>query len=88
LGGDGFGGDRMVAGDQLHAHPEAAELGLNVTADQVISGAEWEALSRKDQERVAAERVIFARMTPENKVQVVQALENADVRTAMVGDGA
>ena len=27
-------------------------------------------------------------MTPENKVQVVQTLENADVRTAMVGDGA
>jgi cation-transporting P-type ATPase I len=32
--------------------------------------------------------VIFARMTPENKVQVVQTLENAGVRTAMVGDGA
>ncbi len=45
-------------------------------------------LSRKDQERVVTERVIFARMTPENKVQVVQTLENAGVRTAMVGDGA
>lgn len=88
LGGLGVG-VKLITGDHpITAKAIAAELGLNVTADQVISGAEWEALSRKDQERVAAERVIFARMTPENKVQVVQALENADVRTAMVGDGA
>jgi cation-transporting P-type ATPase I len=33
------------------------------------------------------ERVIFARMTPENKVQVVQTLEGAGVLCAMVGDG-
>ncbi|WP_289121841.1 cation-translocating P-type ATPase [Mycobacterium marseillense] len=87
---DGLGvGVKLITGDHpITAKAIAAELGLSVTADQVISGAEWEALSRKDQERVAAERVIFARMTPENKVQVVQALENADVRTAMVGDGA
>ena len=88
LGGLGIG-VKLITGDHpITAKAIAAELRLNVSADQVISGAEWEALSRKDQERVAAERVIFARMTPENKVQVVQALENAGVRTAMVGDGA
>lgn len=88
LGGLGIG-VKLITGDHpITAKAIAAELGLNVTADQVISGAEWEALSRKDQERVVAERVIFARMTPENKVQVVQTLENAGVRTAMVGDGA
>jgi magnesium-transporting ATPase (P-type) len=58
-----------------------------VTAEQVISGSEWDSLSRKDQERVVTERVIFARMTPENKVQVVQTLEAAGVLCAMVGDG-
>jgi magnesium-transporting ATPase (P-type) len=88
LGGLGIG-VKLITGDHpITAKAIAAELGLNVRTDQVISGAEWEALSRKDQERVVAERVIFARMTPENKVQVVQTLENAGVRTAMVGDGA
>ena len=82
-------GVKLITGDHpITAKAIAEELGLSVTAEQVISGAEWDALSRKDQERVVTERVIFARMTPENKVQVVQTLESAGVRTAMVGDGA
>jgi cation-transporting ATPase I len=82
-------GIKLITGDHpITAKAIAEELGLPVTAEQVITGAEWDSLSRKDQERVVTERVIFARMTPENKVQVVQTLENAGVRTAMVGDGA
>ena len=82
-------GIKLITGDHpITAKAIAEELGLPVTAEQVITGAEWESLSRKDQERVVTERVIFARMTPENKVQVVQTLESAGVRTAMVGDGA
>ncbi len=45
-------------------------------------------LSRHDQERAAAERVVFARMSPENKVQIVQTLERTGRVCAMVGDGA
>lgn len=82
-------GVKLITGDHpITAKAIAEELGLPVTGKQVISGAEWDSLSRKEQERVVTERVIFARMTPENKVQVVQTLENAGVRTAMVGDGA
>lgn len=82
-------GVKLITGDHpITAKAIAAELGLGVTAEQVITGAQWDALSRKDQERAVTERVIFARMTPENKVQVVQTLESAEVRTAMVGDGA
>ncbi|MDT5346724.1 MAG: hypothetical protein QOH91_11, partial [Mycobacterium sp.] len=82
-------GIKLITGDHpITVKAIAEELGLPVTAEQVITGAEWDSLSRKDQERVVTERVIFARMTPENKVQVVQTLENAGVRTAMVGDGA
>ena len=81
-------GIKLITGDHpITARAIAAELGLPVTAEQVISGAEWDALSRKDQERVVTERVIFARMSPENKVQVVQTLEGAGVLCAMVGDG-
>ena len=82
-------GIKLITGDHpITATAIAEELGLPVTTEQVITGVEWDALSRKDQEHVVTERVIFARMTPENKVQVVQTLENAGVRTAMVGDGA
>jgi len=81
-------GVKLITGDHpITATAIAAELGLPVTAEQVISGSEWDSLSRKKQERVVTERVIFARMTPENKVQVVQTLESAGVLCAMVGDG-
>ncbi|HET9876724.1 MAG TPA: HAD-IC family P-type ATPase, partial [Mycobacterium sp.] len=80
---------RLITGDHpITATAIAAELGVSVTADQVITGSEWNALSRKDQERVVCERVIFARMSPENKVQIVQTLKRAGRVCAMVGDGA
>ncbi|HYB34442.1 MAG TPA: cation-translocating P-type ATPase [Mycobacterium sp.] len=79
---------RLITGDHpITATAIAKELGMPVTADQVISGAEWNALSRKDQERAVAERVVFARMSPENKVQIVQTLERTGKVCAMVGDG-
>jgi cation-transporting P-type ATPase I len=79
---------RLITGDHpITATAIAREMGLQVTAAQVISGAEWDALSRKDQERAVTERVIFARMSPENKVQVVQTVERTGKVCAMVGDG-
>ncbi len=81
-------GIRLITGDHpITATAIAREMGMPVTAEQVISGAEWDELSRKDQERAVSERVIFARMSPENKVQVVQTLERSGKVCAMVGDG-
>ncbi|MBI2709252.1 MAG: cation-translocating P-type ATPase [Actinobacteria bacterium] len=80
---------RLITGDHpVTATAIARELGLSVSADEVITGSEWNALSRQDQQRAVSERVIFARMSPENKVQVVQTLERAGRVCAMVGDGA
>nr|WP_231614258.1 cation-translocating P-type ATPase [Mycobacterium nebraskense] len=80
---------RLITGDHpVTATAIARELGLPVSADEVITGSEWNALSRQDQQRAVSERVIFARMSPENKVQVVQTLERAGRVCAMVGDGA
>ncbi|OBJ60377.1 haloacid dehalogenase [Mycobacterium sp. 1423905.2] len=79
---------RLITGDHpITAAAIARELGVPVGTDQIISGAEWDALSRKDQENAVAERTIFARMTPENKVQIVQTLERSGRVCAMVGDG-
>ena len=80
---------RLITGDHpVTATAIARELGVPVSADQVITGSEWNALSRQDQLRAVSERVIFARMSPENKVQIVQTLERAGRVCAMVGDGA
>ncbi len=79
---------RLITGDHpITAAAIAQELGMPLGDKQIISGAEWDALSRKDQERAVAERIIFARMTPENKVQIVQMLERSGRVCAMVGDG-
>ena len=82
-------GVRLITGDHpITATAIANELGMPVTADQVISGSEWEALSRRGQEQAVTERLVFARMSPENKVQVVETLERTGRVCAMVGDGA
>ena len=81
-------GVRLITGD----HPTTAaviaqELGIDVTAEQVMTGSDWEALSAEQRAEAVASRVVFARMTPEHKIDVVQTLERSGLVTAMVGDG-
>ena len=81
-------GVRLITGD----HPTTAaviaqELGIDVTPEQVITGSDWEALSAEQRADAVASRLVFARMTPEHKIGVVQTLERAGLVTAMVGDG-
>ena len=81
-------GVRLITGD----HPTTAaviaqELGIDVTAEQVITGSDWEALSADQRTEAVASRLVFARMTPEHKIDVVQTLERSGLVTAMVGDG-
>ncbi|ANI41499.1 cation-translocating P-type ATPase [Mycolicibacterium vaccae] len=82
-------GVRLITGDHpVTAAVVAGSLGLTVAADEVMTGPEWERLTTEDRVEAARTRRVFARMAPEHKVQVVQALESADLVTAMVGDGA
>jgi Ca2+-transporting ATPase len=88
LGARGIG-VRLITGDHpLTAAVIATELGLAVTEDQVITGTEWESLSADERAGAVADRLVFARMSPEHKVEVVQTLERIGLITAMVGDGA
>jgi H+-transporting ATPase len=82
-------GVRLITGDHpVTAAAIAAELGISVDAEAVISGAQWEAMSRRQQQRAVCDRVVFARMSPENKVQIVETLQRLGQVCAMVGDGA
>ncbi|WFR71756.1 HAD-IC family P-type ATPase [Prescottella defluvii] len=80
---------RLITGDHpVTAAAVARDLGLDVDADDVVSGSAWESLSHRLQETAVRERRVFARMSPEQKVQIVQTLERAGHVCAMVGDGA
>ncbi|MEU5841370.1 cation-translocating P-type ATPase [Rhodococcus sp. NPDC047139] len=82
-------GVRLITGDHpVTAVAIARNLGLDVDTDQVVSGSDWEAMSSTEQARAVAEHAVFARMSPEHKVQIVQALEKSGQVCAMVGDGA
>jgi cation-transporting ATPase I len=81
-------GVRLITGDHpVTAAAMASELGLPVTREQVITGSEWDGLSRRAQEEAVSNRLVFARMSPEQKVQIVQRLERIGRVCAMVGDG-
>jgi H+-transporting ATPase len=82
-------GVRLITGDHpVTATAIAMELGMPVSEDQVISGSQWEGLARREQEEAVQQRVVFARMSPEHKVQIVETLERMGRVCAMVGDGA
>lgn len=87
--GDRGIGVRLITGDHpITAGVIANELGLAVTDDQVVTGTEWEAMSADERAEAVTTRLVFARMSPEHKIDVVQTLERVGHVTAMVGDGA
>ena len=82
-------GVRLITGDHpVTAVATANDVGLDVTPEQVITGSEWQLMSAAERSEAVMTRLVFARMTPEDKVEVVQTLEQLGQVTAMVGDGA
>lgn len=61
---------------------------MELTAEGVITGTEWESLSADERAGLVRTRMVFARMSPEHKIEVIQTLEGIGMVTAMVGDGA
>lgn len=82
-------GVRLITGDHpVTAAVIAKELGLAVGPPDVITGPEWESLAADERVEAVNDRRVFARMSPQHKVEVVQTLERSGLITAMVGDGA
>jgi len=79
----------VITGDHpITAAAIVADLGVEVPSSEVMTGDEWTALSRKGRREAVKTVSIFARMSPEQKVQIVQSLEQSGLVSAMVGDGA
>jgi Ca2+-transporting ATPase len=78
----------MITGDnQYTATAVANELGMFEEDDVVLTGSALDALSDEDLTDAAPQVRVYARVSPEHKLRIVQALKSRGHITAMTGDG-
>ena len=78
----------MVTGDQkLTAKAIGSELGILSPGDKIIDEAEFTGYTKEELVRNIEQIKVFARVSPEHKVEIVDALKANDHIVAMTGDG-
>jgi P-type Ca2+ transporter type 2C len=78
----------MVTGDhKITASAIGEELGMLEPGGRVLEGYELDKLSEEDLEKQIEDISIFARVSPSNKVSIVDALKKKRHIVAMTGDG-
>ncbi|MFT4893148.1 MAG: Ca2+-transporting ATPase [Candidatus Nanohaloarchaea archaeon] len=76
----------MATGDNIEtAKAIGKELGFD--PEGAVTGQEIEDMSEEELEEKVRDVEIFARVSPEHKVRISQALQNQDYNVAMTGDG-
>lgn len=78
----------MITGDhQLTAIAIAQDLGIAQEGSRVLIGQELEEMSQEELEREVDHVSVYARVSPEHKLRIVQALQKRGKFVAMTGDG-
>ncbi|BBX19546.1 haloacid dehalogenase [Mycolicibacterium duvalii] len=78
----------MITGDHPVTAARIAEhLGIPAPGATAITGAEIDALSPEQLRDVTATTAVYARVAPQNKLQIVDALQARHEVVAMTGDG-
>ncbi|MCI9087422.1 MAG: calcium-translocating P-type ATPase, PMCA-type [Clostridia bacterium] len=78
----------MITGDHIAtAKAIARELGILKGQDLAITGEELDKISQPVLQKNIMQYSVFARVTPEHKVRIVQAYQSTGAVVAMTGDG-
>ncbi|HEY9888690.1 MAG TPA: cation-transporting P-type ATPase, partial [Candidatus Obscuribacterales bacterium] len=78
----------MITGDhQLTARAIATDLGIAQPDDTILTGRDLTHLSPAELEKTVPNVSVYARVAPEHKLRIVQALQKQGEFVAMTGDG-
>ena len=78
----------MITGDHIvTAKAIARDLGILKKNDLAITGKELDEIPQKELERNISKYSVFARVSPEHKVRIVEAFQKTGAVVAMTGDG-
>ena len=79
---------KILTGDGPFVSKKVAQdVGLSINDNQIILGKEIDLLSEEDLTQIVVKKVIFARVTPENKLRIIKALNRCGKVTASIGNG-
>ncbi|MHA1580319.1 MAG: calcium-transporting P-type ATPase, PMR1-type [Candidatus Freyarchaeota archaeon] len=78
----------MITGDsEFTARAVARELGLLEGGGRVLTGAELESMSNSQLDNLVQDVTVYARVSPEHKLRIVNSLKKKNHIVAMTGDG-
>ena len=78
----------MITGDHVvTASAIARELGILADGDRAITGAELDEMSDEELDAQVESISVYARVSPENKIRIVQAWQRKGQVVSMTGDG-
>lgn len=78
----------MITGDHLHtAVSIAKEVGIYEKGEMALTGDELDKMKPEELEKVIRRVAIYARVSPEHKIRIVDAWQKAKGIVAFVGDG-